>query len=193
MEEWSCFALSALSFSLLSLLLSHSSKNRSEVFSLLSFSLSSTFNTMCSVQMSQDELRKAIVGIQMDATIDEAEKAARRQALLTGKWKPGDGKFFLFRCIDSIGSAESRPPLSLSSWCSSSFRPCLSPRSASFSRRMMRSRSPLLPRVKRKERKRAGESWRALTKKGIVVFSFVVPSTTTFSKSVAEEALHQKK
>ena len=48
---------------------------------------------MCSTQkMSQDELRRAIVSIQMDATIDESEKAARRQALLTGKWKPGDGK-----------------------------------------------------------------------------------------------------
>lgn len=56
---------------------------------------------MCSVQMSQDELRKAIVGIQMDSTIDEAEKAARRQALLTGKWKPGDGESFslMHRCF----------------------------------------------------------------------------------------------
>lgn len=51
---------------------------------------------MCSVPMSQDELRKAIVGIQMDSTIDDAEKAARRQALLTGKWKPGDGKICIF-------------------------------------------------------------------------------------------------
>jgi len=60
--------------------------------------------------MSQDELRKAIVGIQMDSTIDEAEKAARRQALLTGKWKPGDGEFFL-RCIDFFDwSAPSPPP-----------------------------------------------------------------------------------
>ena len=35
---------------------------------------------MCSVPMNQDELRKAIVGIQLDTTIDESEKAARRQA-----------------------------------------------------------------------------------------------------------------
>jgi hypothetical protein len=47
--------------------------------------------------MNQDELRKAIVGIQLDTTIDESEKAARRQALLTGKWRPGDGES---RCID---------------------------------------------------------------------------------------------
>jgi len=52
---------------------------------------------MCSVPMNQDELRKAIVGIQLDTTIDESEKAARRQALLTGKWRPGDGES---RCID---------------------------------------------------------------------------------------------
>lgn len=64
---------------------------------------------MCSTQkMSQDELRRAIVSIQMDATIDESEKAARRQALLTGKWKPGDGKskkrffFFFFRLTSTM-------------------------------------------------------------------------------------------
>ena len=60
-------------------------------------SQSSTFSRrlFCSgtmtLQLSQDELHKAIVAIQMDATIDEAEKAARRQALLLGKWKEGDG------------------------------------------------------------------------------------------------------
>ena len=42
-------------------------------------------------RLGQDEIRKAIVIIWSDDTIDEREKAARQQALMTGKWRPGDG------------------------------------------------------------------------------------------------------
>lgn len=73
---------------------------------------------MCSTQkMSQDELRRAIVSIQMDASIDESEKAARRQALLTGKWKPGDGASF-FNVDDAFFLFCSMRSLSLSLICS---------------------------------------------------------------------------
>lgn len=75
---------------------------------LLSLSSSSNTAKMCSAPMSQDELRRAIVGIQTDATIDESEKAARRQALLTGKWRPGDGasRFFFFSKFFSFNVAD---------------------------------------------------------------------------------------
>ena len=42
-------------------------------------------------RLGQDEIRKAIAIIWSDDTIDEREKAARQQALMTGKWRPGDG------------------------------------------------------------------------------------------------------
>ena len=40
----------------------------------------------------QAALRKAIVAIMLDSSLTEAEKALRRQALMSGKWAP-DGAF----------------------------------------------------------------------------------------------------
>ena len=99
--DWSLsLSLSVFLFFVAALCITLQKTEQSFLFSL-SFSSKLSATTMCSVQMSQDELRKAIVGIQMDSTIDEAEKAARRQALLTGKWKPGDGESFslMHRCF----------------------------------------------------------------------------------------------
>ena len=42
--------------------------------------------------MNLDVLRRDIAGIQIDTTTTDVEKAARRQALLSGKWMPGDGE-----------------------------------------------------------------------------------------------------
>jgi hypothetical protein len=36
--------------------------------------------------MDEAELRKKILSIQLDKTLSEAEKAKKRQELLTGKW-----------------------------------------------------------------------------------------------------------
>ena len=37
--------------------------------------------------MDENELRRQIVAIQLDATLNEAEKAKKRQALLSGRWQ----------------------------------------------------------------------------------------------------------
>ena len=37
-------------------------------------------------------MRKAIVAIMLDTSLSEAEKAQRRQALMAGKWAPGQGE-----------------------------------------------------------------------------------------------------
>ena len=47
--------------------------------------------------MDETELRRQIVAIQIDATLSEAEKAKKRQALLSGRWlhekgTDGEGK-----------------------------------------------------------------------------------------------------
>ena len=104
---------------------------------------------MCSVPMCQDELRKAIVGIQTDSTIDEGEKAARRQALLTGKWRPGDGQL-IFSFFDWFDEHRPSLPLFLSSFYS-----CSSLHSDYKPRLLLRSWSPLCAR---RERKFEGEA-----------------------------------
>ena len=43
---------------------------------------------MAATAMDQTELRKQIMAIQMDSTLTDVEKGQRRQALMSGAWKP---------------------------------------------------------------------------------------------------------
>jgi hypothetical protein len=41
---------------------------------------------MAAVRMAEGELRKRITQIQLDASLTDAEKAKKRQELLSGRW-----------------------------------------------------------------------------------------------------------